>query len=253
VRLSKIESDYLLQTPTVPVRNQSYIEIYSEEDGISMRPVARLEPEYPAVETPVTETFHERYPKISLPIHELDSSKLLSLSGRDVPENLSARLAPGTQKETQKRYLDWEDLTNSINSEELGNVFSNIIDNEIRIYEDELYSVASSVNESLDREPFSDWISERPNFVYQTLVRNCRPGGINEFEVGGAFYDQITELENTSNLEGGRIIKGSQQIGIVESQERQDKSVKYGLKSVEGIIVPEENETLEEFLESFSR
>lgn len=253
MRTSKIESDYILQTPTIPVNNQSYVEIYSEDDSVSMRLVAILEPEYPVVETPATETFDERYPKVELPIDKLDSQTMLSHSKKDGTENLSARLAPGTQKEVQNNYLDWEDLTNSINSEALQDVFSNIISNEVRTYEEELYDVASPVNESLDRKTFSNRVSETPSFVYQTLVRNCRPGGINEFENGGAFHEQITGLENTLNLDGGRIIKGSRQIGTVDPQESQNKAIKYGLKSVDGVIVPEENETLEEFLEDFSR
>lgn len=249
MRISKIESDYMLQTPTTPIHNRSYVEIYNEDDGVSIRPIARLDPEYPIVESSISEGIHERFPRIDLPVENIDSQEFLYPKDRDHGD-LSVIVAPGTRYEEEHNYLDWEDLTGSIKPRELKDVFSNIVQNEVRVYEDDLYEMASTEIDSLEQESFSDWLSEKPSFVYQSLVRNCRPGGLNEFEVNGAFHRQVDEAEFSQNLEGGLIMEGSRQIGVVENQ---TEDVKYGLKSIDGVIVPEQNETVESFLERFSQ
>lgn len=250
MRLSKIESDNIVQTPKTPVKNRSYVEIYNEDEGVSIRPIVRLEPDYPIVGNSPSDTLHERFPKIDLPIDDLDGRDLLYPSGMERNGNLSVRVAPGTRNETNHTYLDWEDFTASVKPEELREVFSNVLDNEIRVYEGDLYKEALQHNDSLERESFSEWISEKPSFIYERLVRNCRPGGLNEFEPTGAFYEQMSNIQYTPSLDGGRIMKGNRQIGTVEDQL---ESTEYGLKSVDGIIVPEDNETIESFLEDFRR
>lgn len=59
MRISKIESDYMLQTPTAPINNRSYVKIYND-NGASIRPIARLDPEYPINEFEVNGAFHRQ-------------------------------------------------------------------------------------------------------------------------------------------------------------------------------------------------
>jgi|GEM_PF-627645 hypothetical protein len=249
MRLSKIESDYILQTPKVPVTNRSCVEIYNEDEGVSIRPIVRLEPEYPIVRNPRSETIHERFSKIDLPIESLDAENLL-YPCEDYDGDLSVTVSPGTENESRESYLDWEGFVDSVRPRELKEVFSNILDNEIRVYENELYSDALEHHNGLEKDSFSDWLSEKPTFIYEELVRKSRPGGSSEFEPNGAFYDQINNLETNHNVEGGRLMKGYRQIGVVENQ---IDDIGYGLKSVDGVIVPEENDTVESFLEDFRR
>jgi len=98
MRLSKIESDYILQTPKVPVTNRSCVEIYNEDEGVSIRPIVRLEPEYPIVRNPRSETIHERFSKIDLPIESLDAENLL-YPCEDYDGDLSVTVSPGVQEQ----------------------------------------------------------------------------------------------------------------------------------------------------------
>lgn len=249
MRLVKIESDHILQTPTAPIKNNSNVEIYDDNGAVSVRSINRLEPEYPIIQASELDKLHERYSPIEISIDNLEANNIFS----ETEENggdLSAYVLPGTEDEARYSFSDWDDLVHSINSSDLRDFFSAIHNNQDRVFEDEIYEMASSQDYSLNEEVFHNWLSEKPDRVYQTLVRNCRPGGTNEFEENGAFYDQLANLDNHRSLDGGVVMKGTEKIGEIDQEVEENQ---YDVKMIEGLVVPKDNQTIEQFLEGFKR
>lgn len=284
MRIAKIESDNIIQTPKAPLRNQSIVNFYGSEEQIGVEATVNLVPQYSVVSSPESNSFFQYYDSVSIPYSpeeiDVDDSNLRDEAG------IELTVVPGTADEEHYSFSDWNGLESSLTGQ-LKDLFSHLIDEEKKVFTEDLYQMALDaeeadsweVHELLHRmaggreqhqnmedvyqmaqdynskdhsfKQFEDWTKQLDESVYQTLVKNTRPGGVNEFEERGAFSDWKQQLSKKEDYSGEKIMQGSRQVDLMEQQAETQNDP--SLKIVEGILVPADDELVQQYLRGFSR
>lgn len=246
MRTAKIQLKNQRQTPTVPLENNSYLEIYTKDDGTYLRPVIELEPKQKDGKTPIQQKFYTRYSKRKISDKQETIKLTNQIRSKPKTDEIELELMPGTRKEEKYNFRDFKQLKSSIASPMLNNYFKKLCNSEKRTFTDDIYEMAKQHHEHITKKPFSNWLREMPDLVYQTLTDNIGKE-VNEFAENGAFYDQIQQIKEEINLEGGTVMRGDEEIRTVNSEPNE----KINYKLVDGILVPDEDQNLEEYLGGF--